>query len=166
LENVQLIFELSDQIFRPRYTVADAGTVSCAGTLVSNQHIVAAASCLHEGMNGVRPDRLNVYLGPYSLTDLIPVKVRNYCVHHDFTNDANYDRTGADMAFSTLDGELPRNVNPICIASDEKNTSYSKITLRAIGRTSDGVNVAMDPIGVKMNMISEQDFFTRKAWEF
>ncbi|XP_074604437.1 serine protease 55-like [Brevipalpus obovatus] len=146
-----------------QYDIPTGGRVSCAGTLISNQHIATSASCLYLGENGVRPDRLQVYLGPYSLTDLpIPVKVRNYFVHHLFKNDANYDRTGADIAFLTLDTELPRETMPICIANDGQNKPFSESPLKAIGWTGDGEYMASDPVEMNMNMISEYDCFSMR----
>lgn len=139
--------------------------VTCAGTLISDQHIATAASCLYVGENGVRTDRLEVYLGPHSLTDLpVPVKVRNYFVHHQFKNDANYDQIGADIAFLTLDAELPRKTMPICIADDGQNKPFVDSPLSAIGWTwaGNGQYMAADPVEMKMNIISNYDCFSMR----
>ncbi|XP_076671772.1 chymotrypsin-like elastase family member 2A isoform X2 [Andrena cerasifolii] len=108
--------------------------LQCAGTLVTNTHVITAAHCFQQGSQTLLSGAFLVSVGRYKLHDwkerwAVRREVIKYTIHPDYQLRSDHETAGgadSDLAVLTLNRRLEytKMIQPICLWSGKIKLEY------------------------------------------
>lgn len=135
---------------------------SCAGTLISNKHVITAAHCVKRNSESIfEPEELLVALGRHNIYDFnegISLKPKSINPHKDYRKM----HADADIAVIILPYELKfsETIKPICIWDEPSDLSYvvgEKGIVVGWGTDEKGTFIVPEPKEIALPIVSQED---------